>query len=278
MVFYVQIYPTLSLVLFMSSCFSSPLPASNMNNARVLLTYLRGGDYAHAGDKEAVNMVIQKTLELSTKVQNGPCLDIGSGFGGTANQFYHLGFHSIYGIDIDEMAVNYAKEHYPDIQFFTANATLISNIFEPDFFSFIYMFNVFYAIEDKATLLENLFKIAKPGAILALFDYTTEQTSFSLKDLADKPMYPLVLRDLKKNLKETGWEIIEIINLSSQFLTWYEALLNKMEKEQLTLSNHFSKEDIKKVKATFNTIHQWLSSSLLGGAVVYARKSETIAN
>ena len=121
----------------MPSFFSAPLPFSNMNNARVLLTYLRGGDYAHAGDEEAVNMVALKVLELSPGIQKGHCLDVGSGFGGTANYFQRLSFHSVYGIDIDEAAVIYAKEHYPKAQFLTANVDQVSNIFEPEFFSFI---------------------------------------------------------------------------------------------------------------------------------------------
>lgn len=237
-----------------------------------LLTHLRGGDYAHAGDEEAVNRVAQKALELSPDIQKGPCLDVGSGFGGTAHHFFRLNFHSIYGIDIDEAAVNYAKKHYPEILFQTAPAAQVATIFEPDFFSFIYMFNVLYAIEDKKELLEELFKVAKPGAVLALFDYTTEESSLSLRDLADKPMYPLVLKDLKKSLSESGWEILEVVDLSPQFLTWYEELLNKMEKEEATLSDRFSNEDRRKVKNTFTTIYQWLRTSLLGGAVIYAKK------
>jgi hypothetical protein len=63
---------------------------------------------------------------------------------------------------------------------------------------------VLYAIEDKPSLLKNLYNIAKPGAILALFDYTTADSSFSLQDLAGKSMYPIVVKDLEKNLQDIG--------------------------------------------------------------------------
>ncbi len=261
-------------ILVAIPCFSSPLPGDKMNTARLLLANLRGGDYAHAGDKEAIDMVIEKALRLSPEIQKGACLDVGSGLGGTANYIYNLGFHSIYGIDLDQAAIEHAKGHYPQIQFLAANANDVAELFDRELFSFIYMFNVLYAIEDKPLLLKNLYDIAKPGALLALFDYTTKQTSFHLKDLAGKPMYPLVLKELEKNLKEAGWEIIEIDDLSSHFLAWYQALLNKIETEQVALSHQFSELDIAKVTTTFNAIFEWLKTSQLGGAVVYARKPD----
>lgn len=246
-----------------------------MNTARLLLANLRGGDYAHAGDREAIDIVLEKALALSPKIQKGPCLDVGSGLGGTANYIYNLGFHSIYGIDLDQTAIEYAKQCYPQIPCLAANANDVAKLFNKEFFSFIYMFNVLYAIEDKSSLLKNLYAVAKPGAILALFDYTTEQTSFNLKDLAGKPMHPIRLKELEKNLKDAGWEIIEIHDLSSYFRGWYRDLLDKIEKEQEILSSQFSEVDINKVKTTFSTIYEWLKTSKLGGAVIYARKPDS---
>jgi ubiquinone/menaquinone biosynthesis C-methylase UbiE len=253
----------------MTPCFSN---SNKINSARVLLTHLREGDYAHAGDKEAIHMVVRRVLKLAPDIQNGPCLDVGSGFGGTADYLYRLKFHSIYGIDIDEAAVEYAKKRYQEVQFFAANADQISDVFEPHFFSFIYFFNVLYAIQDKKMILEQCFQVAKPGAILALFDYTTKQPAFHLEDLAGKPMYPIVLNQLAKDLEAIGWEIVDITDLSAHFLIWYQTLLTKMEQEQSALSDRFSQGDILKVKTTFSMIFEWLQTSLLGGAVVYARK------
>lgn len=79
-------------IFFRASCFSNPLPMEKMNTARLLLANLRGGDYAHPGDKDAIDMVIRKVLELSPDIQKGICLDIGSGLGGTANYMYESGF------------------------------------------------------------------------------------------------------------------------------------------------------------------------------------------
>jgi SAM-dependent methyltransferase len=194
-----------------------------INQARLLLTHLRGGDYAHAGDAEAIDLVISKVLELSPYVVEGPCLDVGSGFGGTANDLHRLQFHSIFGMDIDAAAVKYAQEHYPHISFIQGNACQANELFDSESFSFIYLFNVLYSIENKVSLLAALTHIARPGALLAIFDYTTKKTSLRLNDLADKPMYPIVITELKSTLEELGWDVMEITDLSSHFLTWYQA-------------------------------------------------------
>ncbi len=245
-----------------------------MNGARVLLTYLREGDYAHAGDRQAVDLVMQKALELSREVLDGCCLDVGSGFGGTADYIRRLGFNSVYGIDIDEASVEYAKKRYPEVHFSVADVRQITKTFEARFFSFISLFNVLYAIEDKSLVLRNLAMLAKPGAILTLFDYTAKQAFEPMKDLSGKPMYPIVVSDVKETLQKTGWEVVEVVDLSFHFLSWYEDLLNKMQSEESELVLRFSKQDIAKVKTTFDVIYERLSADTLGGIVIYAKRSE----
>jgi SAM-dependent methyltransferase len=255
----------------MLSCFvygTSP----PINQARLLLTHLRGGDYAHAGDEEAIDLVISKVLELSPQVLEGPCLDVGSGFGGTANYLQQLQFHSIFGIDIDEAAIKYAQEHYPHIPFIQGNAHHVNELFDSDYFSFIYLFNVLYSIKNKKDLLEKITQIAKPGAVLAIFDYTVKETAIQLNDLADKPMYPIVIQETRSTLEELGWDVMEITDLSLHFLVWYQTLLQKMEGEETLLSSQFAEKDIIKVRTTFSTIERWLSSSILGGSVIYAKR------
>lgn len=257
------------IALFMTGLDGS---TPKVNSARMLLAKLRGGNYAHAGDKEAVDMVIRKVLQMSPEIRNGHCLDVGSGFGGTANDIYEMGFQSIWGIDLDEAAVNYAKKLYPHIHFVHADAASTSQLFEPDFFSFIYLFNVAYAIEDKEALLQSLYKVARPGATLAIFDYSTEQRSFDFKDLAGKAMHPIVLTDLNKSLAESGWQMCETIDVTDQFISWYHTLLEKLEKEHGQLSLQFSEEDISRVRRTFETLTQWLENSLMGGVIILCKK------
>jgi len=82
-----------------------------------------------------------------------------------------------------------------------------------------------------------------------------------------------MLKKLESDLKKSGWELIEITDLSSHFLLWYQELLQRLEEESPALSLRFSNSDIMKVKTTFCTIEEWLSSSLLGGVVIFAKRS-----
>lgn len=262
----------LAFLFVFSSVVCNLFAATEMNQSRRLLTELRGGDYAHAGDEAAVKMVASKVLKLSPDVKKGPTLDVGCGFGGTANYLYRSHFQSIYGIDVDEAAIDYAKKRYPKIHFRIANAAQITDVFDSDFFSFLYMFNVCYAIEDKQALLKELFTVAKPGALLVIFDYTSKNSSSQMKDLANKPMYPIVIKQLTEECKQTDWTVLKIDDVSSDFITWYQDLLNKLDKNREALSQKFSQADIERVASTFSTLLDQLKSKELGGAVIYLQR------
>lgn len=62
-----------------------------LNSKRVLLSQLRGGDYAHPGNEEAIDMILSK---LGANVTKGPTLDVGGGFGGTLNYLKQKGFQN----------------------------------------------------------------------------------------------------------------------------------------------------------------------------------------
>ena len=46
---------------------------------RFILRELRDGDYAHAGDTDAINRVVEKALSFESSLKSGPTLDIGCG-------------------------------------------------------------------------------------------------------------------------------------------------------------------------------------------------------
>lgn len=228
---------------------SSPEPSwrEPSINPRQILAKIRGGDYAHAGDVAAIELVITKALELSPPIKQGPCLDVGSGYGGTAAYLSKLGFQSIHGIDLDAAAVQYAQKHYPEASFIAGDALRASDHFDQHF-SFLTLFNVIYAIKDKHALLTELSKL---GRILAIMDYTTT-SSTQLKDLTGKPMYPIVLAEFSHE----NWTLLETTDLTQQFIQWYEDLLPKLH-------------DYPELEATFTALLSQLKSGQIGGAAIY---------
>lgn len=263
---------------------SNDLSAQNNqtpNSSRLLLAELRGGDYAHPGDEEAIDMVITQLLTLNSNIKSGKMVDVGSGFGGTLNYLQQKGFQNLEGVDIDKAAVQYAKEKYPSISFHNVDALKITSVIPENNLSLISLFSVLYAIKDKKQLLSELNKIAKPGAILLLFDYSlpmpssqTTTTPLAIKDLSGKEIYPIQLNTISKDLKDTGWEIKEQKDLSENYKTWYKTLLSKLQSHKKELKLKFSEEDINKVEATFSYLLSQLEQGHLGGVVIYAYKKE----
>jgi SAM-dependent methyltransferase len=237
-----------------------------------MLSQLRGGDYAHPGDEEAIDLVLNRIEALDTNIRARETLDVGCGFGGTAQYLKRKGFKLIQGIDIDAAAISYAQQKYPEITFNVADASQ----FDRGKFSFIYLFNVAYAIKDKRALLKSLASISKPDGILVLFDYAQENESVSeIKDLANKPMYPISFSSIEQTLAETGWNVIETVNTTQQYIDWYTAFNNKLEAKVNELERKFSREDIAKVRKTFAHILYQLNNKELSGILIIAKKLQS---
>ncbi|MBM3893661.1 class I SAM-dependent methyltransferase [Candidatus Dependentiae bacterium] len=243
------------------------------NPQRVLLSHLRNGDHAHVGDAESVHMVIKKALAINNQLQKLPAVDIGCGFGGTAEILTQKGFKTL-GIDHDRSALTYAKNHHPSCSFADIDAIAADQDLRPNFFGLITLFNVAYAIKDKQTLLKALHTIAAPGSVLVVFDYTHRDTtqSHGLIDFAKQPMHPLISAVFAHTLEETGWQFVEQHDLTSYFITSYQALLAKIDEQRAHWETVSSPTVVATVEKTFSQILHLLQRDVLGGAVFYCVK------
>jgi SAM-dependent methyltransferase len=244
------------------------------NTCRLLLSELRGGDYAHAGDQEAIERIVSKALSFDPTLQASPTLDVGCGFGGTVNALHTQGFLHIQGCDLDPAAIAYAQNHYPSFAFKVVDALTAAQYYPADHFGLITLFNVSYAIQDKNNLLKALSAIAKPGAILAIFDYTCGEgnSTLSISDFAGKPMHLLHLKHLSQDLEDSQWEFLENVDMTADYQRWYTSFLEKLDAQETSLKTQFSVEDIQKVKTTFEYLLKKIEEGTLGGGAVYARK------
>lgn len=254
--------------------FKEGIKIDQPNLARMLLSEVRGGDFAHPGDAQAIDMIVKKTNTFVDNLKSSTVLDVGCGFGGTVDYLSQLGFRDVQGCDLDQAAISYAQSRYIGLTFDRVDARLLHEHYRPFSFDFITLFNVAYAIENKDSLLHSLSQIAKPGAILAIFDYSGKHDikDFPILDLAGKPMYPLFQDTLAINLVKNNWEVLEFEDITNQYRVWYNDLLVKLVAQELPLKQLFSVEDYDKVKRTFEGLLELISQDILGGGVIYAKK------
>lgn len=245
---------------------------NNPTSKRLLLSALRNGDYAHAGDEDAIDLVIRQLLVTQPHIKKGKVLDVGCGFGGTLGYLKTKGFTSLYGIDIHAEAIHYAQAKYSGITFETLNAFEAYRLGLK--FDLIVLFNSVYAIHDKKKLLQVLNEISNPNAILVIFDYSAKDygKTLDIKDFSGKPMYPIQITPFLEELRRTHWELLEIQDLSGQFFTWYDEFLTKLDQQRKALESTFSQSDIEQVEDSFTYFCSHLKTGKMGGVVIYAHK------
>jgi 2-polyprenyl-3-methyl-5-hydroxy-6-metoxy-1,4-benzoquinol methylase len=71
-----------------------------------LLSVIRGSDYAHAGEEEAINLVMSRIPKNNGRL----ILDVDCGLGGTAKFIQEHGWGQVTGIDIEEESMYMQKK------------------------------------------------------------------------------------------------------------------------------------------------------------------------
>lgn len=255
-----------------------------INNPRLLLSKLRNGDFAHAGDREAIDIVLSELDKLKAhstfsekkmikQKEHEKILDVGCGYGGTADYIRHKINCDMYAIDIDPVAIAHASRHYSGINLFNVDVFSVDKILDLEYFDIILMFNVFYCLANQKEALKKLIKIAKPGAFLVIFDYVKlDNFKDQLIDFSGKLMNPMRLDELSKDFVEVGWELIKFVDITQKYHNWYGDFLQKLKANKNLLLNEFDESVIHNVESTFASLVCLIEKKHMGGGIVYARK------
>ena len=135
-------------------------------------------------------------------------LDIGCGTGGNL-KFLEKYCCSVTGLDISEVALDFARKKCPDYKFVRGDANYLSNLFSPKSFGFISIFNVLYHewIKDDLSVLMQCNKVLMPGGILVI-----TESAFNLlnrkhdRQAMGKRRYKL--SSFRKMLRESGFTVL----------------------------------------------------------------------
>ena len=241
-----------------------------MIEKKLLLSNIRTGDYAHAGEKEAIDLVMNK-IKKSPKQY---LLDVGCGLGGTAGYLQNKGWGNITGVDIDRKAIDHAKKHYPGVEFIQCAADKVTRSLKIKF-DVICLFNAYFCFSNQTQCLNDFSKIAKPNGILALFDYSSPNKYKGINPFHDeknKPFSPINLKSAITDFSKNGWKIIEMINLTNHYISWYQNAINNLKIMKNTLTEKFGETAYNQVIKGFIKVLRLLQSNDLGGVVAYAAK------
>lgn len=248
-----------------------------------LVSFLRNGDFAHAGETDAINMVMRKLK----KNPNQQILDAGCGLGGTANYIQEQKWGTVTAFDIEQDAIKHAKETYPNIDFYISDVANIHNIIpSPLKFEVICLFNSFYAFPDQKLALESLRQVAKKNSQLAIFDYSdpcagdkkTPLLRVGDEDLAPSipiraPFIPIRPSDIEKTLVDSGWIMKELVDISEKYQVWYDTLVSSLETKKNEVIKSYGEEAYIRAYATYTEMQKAIKNNVLGGVIVYAEKA-----
>jgi len=237
-----------------------------------ILSLVREGDFAHAGEEEAIALAMASV----PKDLDQMILDAGCGRGGTAAYMQELGWGSVTGIDIEPNSIDYADATYPEPEFLRCDINAVATLPEGPF-DVITLFNVFYALPDHVAALESLASRAKADTLLVIFDYVDpghyQDHPLMDRDIAFLPNPPR-LSDLAQTMQRGGWQLETVRDLTADYVRWYGELVEKIASKRDAIVELAGEEIYEHVLGLYSSLLAVLREGRLGGAVIYARKAD----
>lgn len=244
-----------------------------MGLAKLAQAYLRGGDFSHPGEIEAIHCTMNPIIKNSKQL----LLDVGCGLGGTASYIQKNGWGKVTGIDIDPEVLDYAKKHYPDISFFECDASQSHNLFQGKKFQIIYLFCSFFCFSKQKEGLSSLSHIATKDCNLIIFDY-----SLLINHPIDDPFvwsknspnfYPMD-SSIDKKLNDAGWCIKDQVDISDNFKKWYECFITAFDQKRDGYIKRFGEELFTKMYHSYGCLLENICQKKIGGSIIYAHLSK----
>lgn len=241
-----------------------------MNSAlgKKILATVRGADFAHAGEAEAIELALAPIV----KDRERTVLDAGCGRGGTAAYVQEHGWGRVSGFDVDAASIEEALARYPDLDLRVADAASADGAFGTRF-ALVYSFNAFYAFPDQAAALRALRRLAHDGGRLVLFDYVDRggfaDSSFARRgDTAH--WRPLRLGTAPAELAAAGWRVDEVVAMHAEYERWYAAFVARIESRRDAIVALAGEAAYAPVHELYRTMHEAVRDGVLGGATVHA--------
>jgi SAM-dependent methyltransferase len=170
------------------------------------------------------------------------------------------------GIDIESLSIEYAKKQYPDLEFHACDICEVGAKF-PNTFDLIYLFNAFYAFDDKELAMQNLRRVAKTGARLCLFDYVYYKPEIPMPEVM-LTHTPPTLERFSELFKTAHWELSKTQHLDQKYIEWYRNFLSRFD--LLAEKRAYTKDMIEAVRKKYSDLLHSLEQGTMGGVLLVA--------
>jgi len=239
-----------------------------MNSAagKAILAKARGGDFAHPGEEEAVQLVARGL----PKSPRNRVLDIGCGRGGTASWFQRNNFGLIYGIDVDSESIQYARSTYPEVTFCPVDVAELTRKWDSKAFDLVCLFNSFYAFRDQPGALREIRDVCRSGSELCIFDYAKSNVAVIPAALGTEIGQPIVVETITRWLAAAGWVDVIFEDWTERFVFWYGALLTAFERERAWITKNFGIQWAEFVAHFYGSLKESLLAGDIRGTVLHA--------
>jgi len=227
------------------------------------LATVRNGDFAHAGEEEAIELVLRDCPRNSDQT----ILDAGSGRGGTAEYIRSHGWGRVIGVDIDSESIEYSRRKYPNVDFRSCDIATVGNYF-PEQFGAICLFNVLYAIGDRAYALSSLRRAGQIESLIFIFDYITYSPRL-FSSAGALSQCPPTLEQLHCELQQARWTVQKVDDLDGMFIEWYTKFVERCKAESLI--KRYGNERVAQVQDKYLKLLSALKGGLLGGRLIVGK-------
>jgi len=241
----------------------------NSITGKQILALARGGDYAHPGEEEAIELVMSRVAKRPEQV----VLDVGCGRGGTAHYLESHGWGSVVGVDIDAENITSARDGYPAQMFLCADVGRLA-VAWPGRADVICLFTAFYAFSDQPRALEQMRDVAAEDATLVIVDYTWplfDARSVALAAKRSGSWQPLRLERLPALLGEAGWRLDDTVDMTENFARWYGDLAHRILSAEHAIVAHAGRPWYEFAATWYDELARACRDGVVGGAAIYAR-------
>lgn len=237
----------------------------NSPEGKRILADIRAAPYAHAGEREAVELVLSGVAKDSGR----RILDAGCGLGGTAHDMQSGGWGMVTGFDIDEVSVARARELFPHCTFVAADVGSVAGVLRGPF-DLITCFNSFYAMPQQRALSE-MAVLAHSQTELLVFDYTDPNRTYAASEFGQREdadfWHPPCPDDFAVEAAESGWRLAEFSDLTARYQAWYVDLCGRIADGYADLARIHGRPSVDFVCEFYGALRDTFSDGTLGGGL-----------